>query len=247
MIKKLLIIFGLVLILDALIITFVTGPRIANFLTLTAGACFIVPAWFWGAESRLLRTFVNMCGLFLLYFAVMCIFILFTGRTTAAYTENAVIILGAGIKGETVLPGLKSRLDTALKYIEKNPNAIIVVSGGQGPGESISEANAMQRYLIAAGIARERILLENKSRNTQQNLSYSKYVLGEYFGQDKKYKVTVISSRYHLYRAARLTGKEGLDFTLLGAPTPLYLCPPAYMREALSIPYALFKEKFNKN
>jgi uncharacterized SAM-binding protein YcdF (DUF218 family) len=129
---------------------------------------------------------------------------------------------------------LKARLDTAATYLNKNPKAVAVVSGGRGAWESISEALAMKRYLVEAGIKEERIFLEDKSANTYQNLKYSKAVLDVHF-KTAPYSVVCITSRSHLYRARSLGKKIGLDMAGLGAPVPLYLWPPVYLRETLAL------------
>ena len=68
---------------------------------------------------------------------------------------------------------LARRLDAALAYLEENPKAYVVVSGGQGAGEDISEAEAMRRYLAARGIEESRILMEDKSMSTLENFLFS--------------------------------------------------------------------------
>ncbi|WMZ87538.1 YdcF family protein [Staphylococcus pseudintermedius] len=92
-------------------------------------------------------------------------------------TRANIIVLGAGIYTEAVTPMLKARLDRAIALSRQLEKVHIIVSGGQGPDEPISEALAMQRYLIQQGIAPKQITMEDQSTNTRQNIYYSKHYL----------------------------------------------------------------------
>ena len=85
-----------------------------------------------------------------------------------------IIVLGCQVKGTKPSKALKDRLDTAKEYLQANPETIAVLSGGQGKMEEISEAECMRRYLEKAGISRERLILEQRSTTTRQNLRYSR-------------------------------------------------------------------------
>lgn len=151
----------------------------------------------------------------------------------ADHTEDAVIVLGCGIDGDKVSPQLARRLDRAVEYCKKNPGAVVVVSGGKGPQENVSEASAMEKYLVERGIPADRILKEEKSVSTYTNLVNSKEILDNYF--EKDYKVTVITSSYHIYRADMIAKKAGLDCTRVHADTPLYSMPVRYFRECAGV------------
>ena len=84
-----------------------------------------------------------------------------------------VVVLGAQMKTSGPSKALKYRLDEAVRYLEANPDTKVIVSGGQGPDEPMSEAQGMYDYLVNAGIAPDRILLEDQSNNTFQNHTYS--------------------------------------------------------------------------
>ncbi len=94
-------------------------------------------------------------------------------------SADCVIVLGCQVKGETPTPMLCDRLNAALELLESNPNAVCVVSGGQGPQEHISEAEAMRRYLNERGIADKRIITEPLSTSTEENLRFSAELLSE--------------------------------------------------------------------
>ncbi|MDR0930773.1 MAG: YdcF family protein [Clostridiales bacterium] len=153
---------------------------------------------------------------------------------TTDYTQDAVIVLGAGIRGEQVTIPLARRLDEAIDYAKHNPNAKIVVSGAQGLQEDITEARAMQKYLTTRGVAEDSIILEEKATSTYENLNYSKQILDNVFGANN-YKVVVITNDFHAYRAMILAKKIGLDAKYIGAKTEWYITPLNYLRECVAV------------
>lgn len=165
---------------------------------------------------------------------IMMLFIHFYGKNdNISYQEDAVIVLGAGIKGEKVMKMLAYRLDKAVEYSERNPGAVIIVSGGQGRREDIPEALAMERYLIDKGIAKERIIKEDKSTSTYENLIFSKKILDERF--ETPYKLAIITNGFHIFRAAGMAERLGLDITHLHAEIDWYYIPYNYLRECAAI------------
>ena len=151
------------------------------------------------------------------------------------YKEDAIIVLGAGIKGEKIGTNLQKRLDTAIVYHRENPDAIIVVSGGQGPYEDISEALAMERYLVANGIPQDKIIKEDRSTSTQENFEFSKKILDLRFGEGK-YKAAYVTNGYHVYRAGIVAENAGFgEITHLHAETPWYTAVPNGLREVLAV------------
>ena len=108
-----------------------------------------------GAGRVLKIIFFCCCAVF----ALLLIFVAVSGYSdTATKQEKAVIVLGAGLRGERVTDLLARRLDAAYDYHLENPNAVIVVTGGQGPGEDIPEARAMKAYLVEKGVPEKQIL-----------------------------------------------------------------------------------------
>jgi uncharacterized SAM-binding protein YcdF (DUF218 family) len=150
------------------------------------------------------------------------------------YNEDAVIVLGAGIKGENITSPLKYRLDKAVEYAEINPGAVIVVSGGQGPQENITEALAMERYLLQKGI--KNILKEEKSTTTFENFKYSKELLDSYFNGE--YKAAFITNNFHIYRANYIARTAGIECTHLRAGLSGYSIPANFIRESFAVLFA---------
>ncbi len=159
---------------------------------------------------------------------------IYGGKDTADYNEKTVIVLGCGIRGERVSVGLAKRLDKAYEYHTKNPDAVIIVSGGQGPQEDIPEALAMKRYLMEKGVPEEKIIMEDKSTSTITNFRFSHEIMKEK-GLSVS-SVVFVTNAYHVYRAASYAKDEGfLEISHLGTDIIWYTVPMNYMREMLAI------------
>ena len=148
---------------------------------------------------------------------------------------EVMVILGCQVRqdGPSVL---RDRLDEALDYLEDHPDMTVVVSGGQGPDEPTSEAQAMADYLTAHGVEEEKVLLEPDSHNTAQNLDYSRRLLDRE-GIDTSDGVLLVSNGFHLTRARMLAERAGFEqVSTLAAPAShlpsrLYM----YVREPLAL------------
>ena len=141
-----------------------------------------------------------------------------------------LIVLGAGVYGEEPSPALRSRTETAIRYLEENPGAKAVLSGGQGPGEAITEAECMARLMEAEGIAPYRLVKEGHSTTTAENIKNSYELIG---GTDKR--VGIVTSNFHVFRAvvtARAAGGEHV--TGIAAPFSGILLPHYMVREWLA-------------
>lgn len=148
--------------------------------------------------------------------------------------KDAVIVLGAALRGQRVSKLLAYRLDVAIDYATVNPETVIVVSGGQGPHEVRSEASAMADYLEQKGIDKNRIILEERSTSTQENFLFSKRLLDERFGE-RNYSCAFATSGFHVWRAERVAKKVGLaDCLGMGGKYDVYLAFNHYLREFLA-------------
>ena len=146
-------------------------------------------------------------------------------------TKAYAVVLGAKVKGngEPSL-SLQYRLETAIAYLEQYPHVTVIVSGGQGKEEPVSEAERMYTYLLEAGIAEERIIQEDASTSTFENLSLSKALLPE--GETA---VTIISSDFHLTRAQYLAEKLDLEVDVVPAQTPKSVEEKLRLRERAAL------------
>lgn len=152
---------------------------------------------------------------------------------TADYTEDAIVVLGAAVRGRYVSLPLAHRLEKAVEYSKINKDCFIVVSGGQGPQEDIPEAEAMAQYLISRGVDESRIIKEDKSTSTYENFLYSKKLLDEIF--DGEYTTAFITNDFHTYRAEYISKLASIPSARLGAKTDWYSAPVNYLRECLAV------------
>lgn len=141
---------------------------------------------------------------------------------------DAVVVLGCQVRGETPSSMLAWRAKAALDVLEDNPEAICVASGGQGSGEDISEAEAIRRYLMQHGISEERIIMEEKSTSTYENIVFSAEILKE-LGITEN--IVIATSEFHQYRAYVFAKREGLKTGAHSAPTLKANLPNYWVRE----------------
>lgn len=191
---------------------------------------------FW--KKKWIRALLSLALAAVLSFSTLLGFVLYGSYDHIDGTPDTMLILGCQVYpwGPSVL--LQDRLDEALEYLKEHPDMTVVVSGGQGPDEHVSEASCMRDYLVAAGIACEQILLEDQSHNTVQNITYSAQLMQEH-GLDLKQGVLIVSNGFHLTRARmlwdRVTGEEEHLSTLAAPsshlPSRLYM----YIREPLAL------------
>ena len=216
--------------LGLIIIGFITFIKpVFLFLRTKAGR---VIGWVCGAIT----------GVNVVLFSFFIIMTLTRGSVNPGYAPGAVIVLGAGLSGDRVTITLAARLDTAFTYYSNHPGVLIVVSGGQGPNETVTEASAMAKYLIARGVNSNDIALEARSSNTEENFAFSKAMLTDIF-KDRPFKTLYVTNQFHIYRASLYAKKASLTAEGLAAPTlPRYLVPNNYSREYFAlIKYWLFR------
>ena len=155
------------------------------------------------------------------------------GQFNAQAKQGAdyVIVLGAWWKNDRPSYILQQRLDTAVKYLQANPETRVIVSGGQGSNEVISEAEGMAMYLENAGIDAERIIRENRSTSTNENLIFS----SEYLDKAEDH-VVLVTSNYHIFRAMKIAQKQGyIHVEGLAAPSYTAMVPNNLLREFFGV------------
>lgn len=153
-------------------------------------------------------------------------------------TPDTVIVLGCKVKGTRPSLMLQRRLDTAYNYLSEHEDIKVIVSGGKGDDEEISEAECMKAYLIEKGISSERILKEDKSTNTYENFKFSYEIMQ---ARNLGNKATVVTDGYHQLRAGMLAKDTGLETTALSAPTSPWLIPTYWLREWLAVTYKIIR------
>ncbi|GEP20231.1 YdcF family protein [Pediococcus argentinicus] len=146
------------------------------------------------------------------------------------------VVLGAGVRSETVTPLLKSRLDKAIQYYNRQgQTGKFVVSGGQGPDEPVSEAFAMRKYLLSQNIPDEQIIMEDKSTTTLENMRFSKQKIDQDWNGTGKPHIIFSTNNYHVLRGAIYARKAKLNADGVGAPTSFYFLPSALLREYIAL------------
>lgn len=145
-----------------------------------------------------------------------------------------ILVLGAGLRGEEMSLTLLMRMETAVACEQ---GEVIAVSGGQGRNEDIPEAEAMGDYLLSQGIPADRILREDQSTSTMENLVYSRALIEADSGKDiSELRVKIVTSDFHCCRALMLARRAGYtQASGYGAPTPGWVMPSSCIREAFAL------------
>lgn len=142
-----------------------------------------------------------------------------------------IIVLGAQVREDGPSVVLRYRLDTAVDYLKENPDTVCIVSGGQGSNEPFSEAKGMQDYLVKHGVETERILLEDKSTSTVENIRNSKEFLGDFYNG-----VGIVTNNFHTFRAVQIAEIQGLENVCgIAADSNVFYLPNNVLRECCGI------------
>ena len=175
--------------------------------------------------------------LFMLPAALLIVLTVLSGKVLSAMhppkTEaNTVIVLGCQVRGEQPSLLLSHRIDAAADYLKSHPEAVCIVSGGQGSGEAITEAECMLRGLTRRGIEAGRVILETQSTSTMENLQFSMALMEE---NGLSPPVLIVSNNFHLFRALEMARSLGLEADGLPASCEWYMLPTYIFREALAL------------
>ena len=176
---------------------------------------------------------------------LLCIGLLVVGITEAIIIKASLgdprqhcdymVVLGAGVRGDVPSLSLRNRIDAAYDYLTEHPDVTAILSGGQGEGENITEAQCMFDHLTAMGIDESRLWMEDQATSTWENLNFSLDMIEEKTGQ-RPAELGVLSSEYHLFRASLFADACGVEF--LGIPaktTKLSLRVNYFMREVAGV------------
>ncbi len=229
--------------LDTVIIKSLTTGNLGTYLPAILGlpllllGLFFVPvsAWFEATRIGAFLKWFLICAYFLaiLFFAVVSSVLYKEGHEKPPSSADAVIVLGAGLRGSRVSLTLQYRLDAAYEYLKQNPDTILVLSGGQGEGETVSEAIAMKSYLLSRGVNADKLIIEDRSKSTYENFQYSLALLKKRFGTDLD--IAFITTEFHVYRAELVAKRMGINASGIGARGVWYISPNDYMRESIAL------------
>lgn len=210
-------------------------------------------------RHRLIRVAQVACLILLLYIGLLLLFVL-RGPEPASFEErksaDVAVIFGAAVWGDYPSPRLQDRLNAAYATL-KDLDCPIIVSGGQGSDEHLSEALAMKRYLVALGLSEQRIFLEDKATSTRENIAFSDKLIADLLSSDaltsdtitaplKPPIVLVITSDYHMRRVTLLAKQAGW----LALPVPAHHTPQDKLelvpRELLALSKDLILSAINR-
>lgn len=226
--------------------------RFLPFLGLLCCLAALAPlSWNWGSVLLLLLGALLCSSIFWtekggrrlmpLVITLLCVIFLYCAAlfgcahlrpVPQSWQNETVLVLGCKVKNGFPSPMLQRRLNAAAQYLLENPDALCVVSGGQGSDENETEAAVMARTLEALGVENARIHLEERSTNTLENFRYSLKLIEE---QGLSPQLVVVSDGYHQLRAWLIAAKLGLESAAVSCPTNPLLVPSYCAREVLSL------------
>ena len=184
----------------------------------------------WG-RVLLLASGVGL-GCLVIVLAVLSILVTTKLGARPETASPTLIVLGCQVRGQTPSLLLYHRIQAAGDYLIANPDAVVVLSGGQGPGEEISEAACMYRALTERGVDPARLYVEDQSHVTRENLDFSAALMAR---EGLKGPVTIVSNDFHIYRALLMARDQGLDAQGLAARSDWYSKPTFILREAMAL------------
>jgi len=234
---------GALLLADAIALMLTGLINFGVALPAAIGAAFLVLSWRWhavaqwrAASTRHQRLWRAGWTIFFAWLATVVVFFHTINREIAESAPGnaaakAIVILGSGSPHCTASPTLAARLDEGMTLARRMASARVVVSGGVGFNEQCSEADVMADYLIARGMTPGRLIREDRSTSTDENMRFSRQLL-EHDGVSAAEPIVVVTSDFHLMRATRIARKAGFATVYeAGAATPLYVRYNAWLRE----------------
>lgn len=233
-----LLLLGVVLIVETLIISTLSNFNLGVILPAFFGVPLVFVAIVFPAMGHgflaFLKWLIAACYALAFLIFLVCGFLMVRAASEGKSAEaDAVIVLGAAVHGDKVTWVLENRLNTAIDYLNEHPNAVCVVSGGQGAGETVTEASAMKKYMVERGIDGNRVYTEERAKNTKENFSYSKAIIDSVLG--KNARIAFVTTNFHVYRAGQVAKAQGLSVTGIPAEDVWYLRLNNFLRECVGI------------
>ena len=226
---------GLVFLIYGIIVLALIGPfGIFNFFYLCAGVLLILLSYLWKrlANKSLFKILMILGLLVLIVFVIFEVIIVSYANKKAKADADYLIVLGSQIRADGPSNDYKARLDSAYEYLKDNNETIVITTGAQGDNEPCSEAKGGGDYLVSKGLDQKRIIIEDESRNTLQNLDNAKKLIEERGDDAGNCEVVIVSADYHLYRASYIAHKLGYEnVSCKGGHGLFILLPQYYTRE----------------
>ena len=237
----LLIALGALLTLDTVLLSMVSNGHLGTILPAIMGIPMLLIGifrehlfpWFQTPLGRWIKTsLIIIYAAAVVFFCVMGSILSSTAHKKAEYNKDVLIVLGCAVRGNRVSLTLQYRLDAALQYLSHSPDTHVIVSGGKGDGENISEAQAMKDYLVSHGVDPSRITMEDKSTSTWENFKFTREILDERFPDAS---VAFVTTAFHVYRSGRVAIMNGIEADAYAAKDVWYSAPNNYIRESIAI------------
>ncbi|WP_346939195.1 YdcF family protein [uncultured Clostridium sp.] len=194
---------------------------------------------YWALKNNLIgnslgKILTILISIGLIIFFVLEGLIIYTGTIEDDRITDYVLVLGAGINKEQISKSLRFRLNKAIEFNKVHGNIPIIVSGGMGKGEDITEALAMKRYLVSNGVDENNIIMEGKSTNTYENFKFSKAIMENKSKEKDNISVTLITNRFHMFRAKYIGVNTGLKIYCYSAKNEIITSLNFYVRESFA-------------
>ena len=220
------------------------GMRFSGFLLVGLAAVLVLELllghWAKASKTGRLCRRIFQTALTLVLVPLICIeiYVINVGSSDpSALPADAVVVLGAGVNGTQPSLSLYTRLTAALDYLEENPDVPVVLTGGLGYGEEISEARCMYDWLTARGVDPARLIMEEQAGNTAENFAFSKELLEEQGIDPAENLVAVVTNDFHIARSRLIAARQGYGHAF-GVPAKLpwrHLEVNYYLRESFAM------------
>lgn len=207
--------------IGAILYPFIPYIRFMLFFAVFCGVCCIIYGLLCRLEKcafKTVRITAKACRILAL--TLICIFtvsfitvqiLIIDGMQENESECEYVIVLGGGVNGTKPSAALTCRLERAEKYLNDYPESTAILCGGQGPGEFITEAQAMETYLLSRGIDKKRLIKEEQSRDTRENIGNAIGIIKSHTESSNISPTAIISNGFHLYRTKLIAKKQGID------------------------------------
>ncbi|MGF7058012.1 YdcF family protein [Brassicibacter mesophilus] len=190
------------------------------------------------------KIIITMMILFICSFIIIEGILIYQGRAQECVGVDVdyVLVLGARLYGSIPSPALEERLNKTVEYLENNPDTITIVCGGRGHNEDITEASAMEMFLVDRGIDNKAIIKEEKSTSTFENIKNARDIIRETDDRDN-ISALIITSDFHVFRSKLLAERLGFKAYGVGAKTPEVTVLKSYIREYFAVIKSLVFDK----
>lgn len=235
-------IIGSLFTLDTLALSAVSNGNLGTVLPAVLGIPLVLVALFYPALTAWFATplghackvlAICLYAAFFLVTGTMVLILKGAENEKIEPNRDVLIVLGCAVRNGRPSLTLRYRLDAALAYLSRSPDTTVIVSGGQGPQESVSEARAMADYLADQGIDPGRIILEDRSTSTYENFKFCRAILDARFGP--KATVAFVTTGFHVYRSRKVAAMHGIEAVGIPSRDIWYSAPNNYLREGIAV------------